>query len=465
MKLIRMVVLCLATSCAAFAQSTNPEIPAGVNYKLASDEVNAAAKALLEKALEGDKAASKRLLAETVTCGPTIWHAIKPAADAKLLGSKELTLVLSTPKPLPFEGRGLITDEQRDAFWTTLLKQYPGLKAAKVRKAQAREISYFWSTIFFDIEEPFFAIDDGSHVFIANLALKNGQPVLSWFDLVGDLQKLAPRAVSNETEKAIVGELANQVETKDPATMLRLGKAYLTGNSAEQDVERGRALLDGAAQKGVLEAQLLLGFSYFSGKYLPQDYAKAAPYLKQAAEQGNAMAQYYVGSMYFKGLGLEKSVEKAVPFFEKAADQNFASAQYHLGAIYFQGIGVAPDKARGCALYLKGAEQGHLESVNDLGWCYQLGDGMPKDPSKAMTLYTRAAEAGHLTSQGNLAMMYAASEQWDKAYIWLRIAENGGAGAQARSILESVKSHLTPMQIDQAEIKVVEWQKAHPKKP
>ena len=82
-----------------------------------------------------------------------------------------------------------------------------------------------------------------------------------------------------------------------------------------------------------------------------------------------------------------------------------------------------------------------------------------------MALYTKAAEAGHLRSQGNLAMLYQASGEWEKAYVWLRIAEMGGGGAQARPVIEQAKKHMSQGQIDSSEVKVSEWQKAHTKKP
>jgi uncharacterized protein len=158
---------------------------------------------------------------------------------------------------------------------------------------------------------------------------------------------------------------------------------------------------------------------------------------------------------------LEKSAEKAMAYLQKAADQNFAAAEYELGAMYYQGIGVTADMARGCGLYTKAVDHGDPKAMNDLGWCYQQGIGVEKDITKAMTLYTNAAEAGQLRGQGNLAMLYRASGEWEKAYMWLRIAELGGASEQAKPAIEDVKKHMTPEQIDAAEAKAAEWRKAH----
>jgi hypothetical protein len=184
-----------------------------------------------------------------------------------------------------------------------------------------------------------------------------------------------------------------------------------------------------------------------------------------AAQQGNAMAQWYVGSMYLHGAGLEKSAEKAIPYLQRAAEQNFGAAEYDLGAMYYQGIGVTTDRPRACGLYAKAVDHGYLAATNDLGWCYQQGEGVQQDIPKAMALYTKAAEAGQLRGQGNLAMLYRASGEWQKAYMWLRIAEIGGGGAQAQPVIDDLKKHMTQAQIDAAEAKVAEWQKAHTMKP
>ena len=461
-----VVLVCLVASCISIGQSSNEQsdIPAGVNYKMASAEVNAAAKALLEKGLSGDKAALKQLLGDASTCGPMLWQNLKANAPPALLSAKPVTVVVARPTAVVTEGRALITNDTRELFWATLSNKYSGLASAKVRKSKPAEISYYWATIPFDIEEPFFAIEAGSDVFIAHMRQSKDKITLFWIDLVGPLSALKPQQPSNETMKSIADALATDAETQSPQAMLQAGKAYLTGDGVAVDLEKGQALIDGAAQKGVLDAQMIIGMGYFAGKYFPQDRAKAAPYLQMAAAQGNAMAQYYVGMMYLRGVGLEKSAENALHYLQRAADQNYAAAEYDLGAMFFQGIGVGTDKARACALYAKASDQGHLEATNDLGWCYQQGEGVQMDLSRAKALYSRAAEAGHPRSQGNLAMLYRASGEWERAYMWLRIAEIGGGGAQARPVIEEVKKHMTQDQIDAAEVQVTDWQKAHSSK-
>ncbi|MGA2435028.1 MAG: tetratricopeptide repeat protein, partial [Bryobacteraceae bacterium] len=419
MTTIRVIFFCFSISIAAFAQATATEaaqIPAGVNYKAAPDAVNASAKKALALALSPGSEVSKDFFDTSVICGPTLWRALKPSADKVLLESK---LVVGVANSVQTELRGLITDEQRQSFWLALLKKYPALKTANIRKANAEEIRYYWATIFFDIEEPFFTIDTGSERFVAHFQMHNGKPALFWIDLVGDINKL-----SAQTDKVTDMEaLIATAEYGDVNAMVQLGKAYWKGSGVPADIEKGRIWLDRASVKGSLDAQMLLGAAYFSGTKLPKDTVAAAKYLQLGAKQGNAMAQYYVGMMHRHGEGLDKSDEKAAQYLQLAAAQNFTPAEYDLGLMYCNGEGVPVDKRHGCTLYAKAAEQGHVAAMNNLGQCYEHGEGVEKDLGKALELYTKSANAGDVQAQGNLANLSATLGNWENSYIWARIAE------------------------------------------
>ena len=57
------------------------EIPKGVNYKRASDSVNALAKANLEQALVSSESVPPDFFGEVVVVGPLLWKSLKPSAD------------------------------------------------------------------------------------------------------------------------------------------------------------------------------------------------------------------------------------------------------------------------------------------------------------------------------------------------------------------------------------------------
>jgi hypothetical protein len=165
------------------------DVPKGVNYKKASAEINAKAKAELEQALS-DPGTPTSFLSGTISCGPVLWNDLKDSHDSLSKDSTPVTMFISTPEPLQAEGRGFQTQEQRDRFWKAVLDKYPELRKGVVRQARANEIQFYWATIPFDIEEPFFAIETPNGVFIANLIFEKDTPVLFWIDRVDDLRKL-----------------------------------------------------------------------------------------------------------------------------------------------------------------------------------------------------------------------------------------------------------------------------------
>lgn len=171
------------------ATCTGQDIPKGVNYKKATAEVNSKAKDTLERALS-NPAIPTSFLTDTISCGPILWNDLKVHQDMLSKDSTPVTMFLSVPEPLRAEGRGFRTQEQRDRFWKLVMEMYPDLKNGVVRAAKANEIQFYWATIPFDIEEPFFAIETTKDVFIANLRVENGSPVLFWLDRVDDLRKL-----------------------------------------------------------------------------------------------------------------------------------------------------------------------------------------------------------------------------------------------------------------------------------
>jgi hypothetical protein len=187
MKTFRTLAALLFVCATAYGQ----EIPNGVRYKRAPDAVNNAAKANLETALASDSLPIN-FFGDVTVVGPMLWKSLKPSADQLLLKTMPVTLIVPGPPSFSAEGKRIRTDDERKAFWTLFRTKYPNLKDGKVRKGNAQEISYYWATIPFDIEEPFWVIDSGSDRFVAQFRVTDGQARLFWIDRVGDLQTLKP---------------------------------------------------------------------------------------------------------------------------------------------------------------------------------------------------------------------------------------------------------------------------------
>ena len=147
----------------------------------------------MEAALAGSDSVPSELFGEVVVVGPLLWKAIKPSGEQVLLDAKPVVLMIQHPVAVAAEGKRILTDAERKAFWKALLARNIKLKEGKIRKGNAEEISYYWATIPFDIEEPFWVIEAGGERFIAHFQVKAGQARLFWIDLVGDLKTLKPQ--------------------------------------------------------------------------------------------------------------------------------------------------------------------------------------------------------------------------------------------------------------------------------
>lgn len=167
------------------------DAPKGVNYKKVSPEINAKAKTALELALATEVPTD--FLNEVISCGPILWNDLESNHELLSKDSTPVTMFLSVPDPLQAEGRGFRTQEQRDRFWKLVLEKFPAFRKGTVRPARPSDIPFYWATIPFDIEEPFFAIETPRGVFVANLKMSNGRAVLFWLDRVDDLRKLKKR--------------------------------------------------------------------------------------------------------------------------------------------------------------------------------------------------------------------------------------------------------------------------------
>jgi len=186
MKISLLPILVLVCA-SAFGQ----EIPNNVRYKKAPDAVNNAAKASLETALASDSL-PPNFFGDVTVVGPMLWKSLKPSADEILLRTMPVMLIVPGPNSFSAEGKRIRTEDERSAFWKLFRSKYPNFKDGKVRKGNSQEISYYWATIPFDIEEPFWVVDAGEDKFIAHFSMTSGQPRLFWIDRVGDLQTLKP---------------------------------------------------------------------------------------------------------------------------------------------------------------------------------------------------------------------------------------------------------------------------------
>ena len=139
LKKMRLSGICISLALLSFAPAAKAqEIPPDVNYKRATNEINAAAKSTLESAL-ASQAAPNDFLGGVFICGPLLWRVLKPAADQALLAGKPLVAIIQNPEVIHAQARNFLKPEEKQLFWKLLREKYPGLSSGEVRKAHADE--------------------------------------------------------------------------------------------------------------------------------------------------------------------------------------------------------------------------------------------------------------------------------------------------------------------------------------
>lgn len=260
-----------------------------------------------------------------------------------------------------------------------------------------------------------------------------------------------------------------QQASMNPVNSFILGTYYVKGEGVNQDIAKGRALLEKAAdagfsyanlnlailkhqanesfvpeldkarEQGNTKAGLLLADYYLEQAKDPEKMQQARSIYEYFAEKGDKNAQLKLGYLYDKGLGGQVNREMAAQWYGAAADQGQPVAQFMLGRLYQMGrLGTQPDYALAKKWYsssklsypkssialgfvLDTVEDNYVEAMKNyqiaadkgqpiaqynLGLIYENGKGIPVDYAKAKVWYTKAADQGHARAMNQLAGIY-----------------------------------------------------------
>ena len=220
------------------------------------------------------------------------------------------------------------------------------------------------------------------------------------------------------------------------ATTAQLHKE-LTGDNAFE-------LVDCAARRGVVEAQIRLGRMLLDGAGIPADPASALGWFLTAARAHDPEAMNMVGRCFENGWGTEVDFVQAARWYERAARRGDAWAQYNLGHCYLDGIGVFTDRHAALCWYRRAAHAGHPRAMNLVGRCLEQGWGNACDPAAAARWYARSAAGGYFRGQYNHASMLAAAGRTEEAASWYARAAEGATDAVRAAIVRELSNHADP---------------------
>lgn len=155
------------------------EIPENVTYIRISVEENEEVARLTKDALNKNKVLPSW---DMLVVGPTIW---KEYANNPLLNVawKDTSGIIDW-KVFPM--RTYLTKDDCNRFLSELQKNIAKQKGI-VRKANWTELSYYWSTIPFDIEEPLFILDLWAVQYLLNF---NKEREIIWIDKIPENGKI-----------------------------------------------------------------------------------------------------------------------------------------------------------------------------------------------------------------------------------------------------------------------------------
>ena len=171
--------------------SCGPDVPRGVKYKRASQELNDRVLTQLEEMLKNPDMAPDWFVGNTVVVGPMLWRKIDPSKDPRFGDTGRFMIMILGPNPAIVPGGVMRTDEARKACWDVLWKMHPDLANASVRKANSGERSFLSVMAPYDPEDPLFTLDTGDKQFIINVMYDKNAVSMIWIDVVGDLNELS----------------------------------------------------------------------------------------------------------------------------------------------------------------------------------------------------------------------------------------------------------------------------------
>ncbi len=233
--------------------------------------------------------------------------------------------------------------------------------------------------------------------------------------------KLAAAAMGTIYENGLDGTkvdykkaVAYYEKSENAKALYNAGRIYLFGNmgkkgvASEADIAKGLALINQAADQGLIDAIYSLGYFYETGEYVDTvDHVKAVSYFSPLAEMGVAAGQFKMGLYYELGDGgIEADSAKAIEYYQMAADQDYDMAKLYLGDFYRIGRYLPMDQKKAFSLYTEAHQAGEPKGTYYVGRSYLEGCGVDIDTVMAIPYLKDAAAQGIGNASYRVADLY-----------------------------------------------------------
>jgi TPR repeat protein len=222
---------------------------------------------------------------------------------------------------------------------------------------------------------------------------------------------------------------AAKIGSPDHQVTFTLGQALASGIAGPELKERGLALLQEAANAGLVKAMRQLATGYQSGMWGKIDATLAMQWLERAAAAGDGSSAVDFAKLAATG-GKPGTLDKAHAYLVKAAE-NSPNAARQLGQLSIQGLFGPAAQAEGTAWLKRGAAGGDIAAMRDLADLYATGaGGLARDPALSIDWLRKAASGGDTRAMFKLGAAYEAGfgTTTDTALAdqWYQRARKGG---------------------------------------
>lgn len=214
--------------------------------------------------------------------------------------------------------------------------------------------------------------------------------------------------------ETLITESAN-----DPIANYYLGRMYLYGYGQLKNDPLALSFFNKAAEKGVLDAQLLLAKKALNEK----DFEKALTWFKKAASQNDINAEMYCSAAYRFGVGTKKNIDLARKYYIDAARNGNNLAQYALAMDFLDSRNLRNKKV-GLSWLMKAVAVGNVDAEAKLGELYLGSPVVKAAPEKAIPLLVKAANQNSTAAMITLGQLAIKQDQLDTGIDWLKKASN-----------------------------------------
>jgi ankyrin repeat protein len=173
----------------AFVSEEEIQVPEGVTYIRAIDEINKKAYAYLEDLFYNDD--PEAYLPETVFCGPFLWHEL---IESRILdhndGDPVFFRVPVGSRTKMFEGRAIKPEVKTKKLQLALKDAFQESNGFVIRKLLPLEMQLYWILNSWDIEEPVFMIESPGYLLLVDFAEDEVFYIDNFYEIMQKYQRM-----------------------------------------------------------------------------------------------------------------------------------------------------------------------------------------------------------------------------------------------------------------------------------